>query len=126
MQFPHHTDWRPALDASPRRLLQSRHGRGERPISSSRMQTVIVTGGATGIGRAVASAFAEQRARVVIVGRREGELRAAAEALGPSVTWHRADIGDREQVLRVIERAVAESGPLDVLVNNAGFVRSVA
>jgi NAD(P)-dependent dehydrogenase (short-subunit alcohol dehydrogenase family) len=83
---------------------------------------VLVTGAAAGIGRAVALAFHRQGARVTALDRDEGGLaetvaRAAGNA--PLVAC-RCDVTDAGEVERVFGRAVAERGPLRVLVNNAG------
>lgn len=86
---------------------------------------VVVSGGGTGIGRAIAGAFARHGDDVLILGRREEPLREAAEALGKeagreAVRWLRADLRSPAEVAGVAER-IAEAGrPVDVLVNNAG------
>ncbi|WP_189330681.1 SDR family NAD(P)-dependent oxidoreductase [Actinoplanes ianthinogenes] len=85
---------------------------------SSRL--AVVSGGATGIGRAIAAGFARDGHRVVIIGRRSGLLRQAAAEIDPALVIPvSADLTDPGQV----ERAAAEIaglGPVDVLVNNAG------
>jgi NAD(P)-dependent dehydrogenase (short-subunit alcohol dehydrogenase family) len=78
----------------------------------------LVTGGTTGIGRAIAESFTREGARVVITGR-DVELGAAAAAdLG--VMFMRADASVPEEVSRNVGEAVEALGGLDVLVNNAG------
>ncbi|WP_424187866.1 SDR family NAD(P)-dependent oxidoreductase [Actinokineospora sp. G85] len=80
-------------------------------------RTILVTGGGTGIGRAVAARFAAAGDVVHITGRREEVLVEAAAALGSSVHALVCDSTDPEQVTA----ALAElDGPIDVLVNNAG------
>ncbi|HEY3464906.1 MAG TPA: SDR family oxidoreductase, partial [Amycolatopsis sp.] len=76
---------------------------------------VVVTGGGTGIGYAVAAAFAEAGDRVTITGRRENVLTEAATLLGARpVVFDAADPG-------AVEAALGElPGRVDVLVNNAG------
>ncbi|WP_433087209.1 SDR family NAD(P)-dependent oxidoreductase [Dactylosporangium sp. CA-052675] len=64
-------------------------------------RTVVVAGGGTGIGRAVAATFAGSGDRVVLVGRREPTLRAAAQALGPAATWVAADLSTADGAARV-------------------------
>ena len=76
-------------------------------------RTVIVTGGGTGIGRAVAARFAEAGDAVVITGRRPGPLRAAAAELGAQFVV--CDASDPAQV-----EAAELPDTVDVLVNNAG------
>jgi len=89
-------------------------------------QTVIVTGGATGIGFCVARSFLLQGARVLISGRREKPLREACASLDPvghHTRWVAADIGREEDNIRLAEDALGWSGRIDVLVNNAAAMR---
>jgi NAD(P)-dependent dehydrogenase (short-subunit alcohol dehydrogenase family) len=88
-------------------------------------KTVIVTGGGTGIGLAVARRFHQEGASVVICGRREAVLREAAREIGGSdrVLGVTADIGNEENVKRLVAEAVAWRGRIDVLINNAGAMR---
>ncbi|MEV6553577.1 SDR family oxidoreductase [Streptomyces sp. NPDC051597] len=84
---------------------------------------VVVTGAGTGIGRAVAHAFADEGARVLVVGR--GAARLAETAAGrPGIHPFAADISAPEGPRLVVEAAVRELGGLDVLVNNAVTMRS--
>lgn len=83
-------------------------------------KVVVVTGGATGIGFQVATDFAASGATVIIAGRSEDKLRAAATALGSkNVTTVRTDVTDREQVKNLIETTVADHGGIDVVISNA-------
>jgi NAD(P)-dependent dehydrogenase (short-subunit alcohol dehydrogenase family) len=89
-------------------------------------KVVIVTGGASGIGRAVAQRVAAEGAAVVIAGRRrEPGERAAAElrAGGARGLFVEADVTVEADVERLTGAAVAEFGRLDGAVNNAGGVR---
>lgn len=85
----------------------------------------MVSGGGTGIGLAVAEAFAADGDRVTLLGRREEVLRAAAEKLNAThgdgtASWCPADLSEPEQVRRA-ERFITErSDAVDVLVTNAG------
>ncbi|WP_410581115.1 SDR family NAD(P)-dependent oxidoreductase [Amycolatopsis sp. lyj-108] len=80
-------------------------------------RTILVTGGGTGIGRAVAARFAASNAVVHITGRRKEVLVSAAAELGASIRPLVCDSTDPDQVTS----ALAElDGPIDVLVNNAG------
>lgn len=89
------------------------------------MRTSIVTGGGSGIGRATAGALVREGYRVAIFGRDEEKLRRVAGELGDMVVWRRADVGDRDRVVEAVASVVDEFGGIDVLVNNAGFVRGV-
>ncbi|MFF7729535.1 SDR family NAD(P)-dependent oxidoreductase [Streptomyces sp. NPDC008001] len=87
-------------------------------------RTVLVTGGGTGIGQAVALAFAREGARVVVAGRREEPLKetvAHVEAEGGEAFAVTADVTRSEDVRALVERTVARFGSLDVAVNNVGL-----
>ncbi|MGW5769491.1 SDR family NAD(P)-dependent oxidoreductase [Streptomyces longwoodensis] len=86
-------------------------------------RVALVTGGSSGIGRAVAEALARAGARVVIVARREAELAKTVgelEALGARAAWVSADLGTRDGVRAAAEEAVGAFGEPDILVNSAG------
>jgi len=89
---------------------------------------VVVSGGGTGIGRAIARGFARDGARVTLLGRRDQVLSDAARALNAEsgdelVLWIAVDLSIPERVRGLADRI----GTVDVLVNNAGGVdRSVA
>ena len=79
----------------------------------------LVTGASEGIGRAIAEALAKEGCRVTITGRREKELRAAAEAIGAE--WTRGDVGVEADAVRAVRSVIDRHGRLDILVNNAGY-----
>ncbi|MEV4442006.1 glucose 1-dehydrogenase [Streptomyces sp. NPDC049577] len=86
-------------------------------------RTVLVTGGGTGIGRAVALAFAREGARVVVAGRREEPLKETVvliEAEGGQATAATADVTRPEDVRALVALTVETYGGLDVAVNNVG------
>jgi 3alpha(or 20beta)-hydroxysteroid dehydrogenase len=85
-------------------------------------RSVIVTGGARGIGAAVVAALAKEQFGVVIADLLESDGTALAESLGSSVIFRRLDVTDEANWRRVIADAEAEFGPLEVLVNNAGIL----
>lgn len=88
-------------------------------------QLVLVTGAASGIGRATAFAFAEAGARVVAVDRdAEGAARTAdmARLVGAPEAWGECvDVSDEQAMEKLAEKVAAEYGIVDVLVNNAGI-----
>lgn len=83
----------------------------------------MVTGGGSGIGRAIAVKFAQAGADLVVAGRNQAKLESVAEevrALGASCEAHVADVSKASDAAEFIEKAVGTFGRLDVLVNNAG------
>ena len=86
---------------------------------------VLVTAGASGIGRAIAAAFAAQGAKVHVCDIDEAVLRELREAW-PGITSTLCDVADRGAVQRMIGAATAALGGLDVLVNNAGMAGPTA
>lgn len=82
--------------------------------------TILITGGATGIGFELAKAFIEAGNRVLICGRRTGKLDAAKAAL-PQVITHVCDVADPAQREELCEWATATFPELNILVNNAGI-----
>ena len=86
-------------------------------------QTIIVTGGGTGIGRCTAHELIALGARVVLIGRRMEKLEATAgeiAAEGGAAECHACDIRDEEGVKRTVAAIVAAHGRIHGLVNNAG------
>ena len=87
-------------------------------------KTCIVTGGARGIGKAIGMRLAKDGANVVFADINQSEAEAAAneakksglQSLGVPV-----DVGDRQQVQKLVSRTVAEFGRLDIIFNNAGI-----
>ncbi len=86
-------------------------------------KTALITGGATGIGQAIAHALAGEGCRVAIAGRRLEKLRQAAAAWkgSPPLLVHEVDVADRVSVAALFRWASAELGKIDILVNNAGI-----
>jgi NAD(P)-dependent dehydrogenase (short-subunit alcohol dehydrogenase family) len=84
-------------------------------------KVAIVTGGASGIGRATVELFVERGARVVIadVDTRRGEE--LAGLLGPAALFKRTDVAEAEDIQSLVDFAVDRFGGLQVMVNNAGI-----
>ena len=86
-------------------------------------QTILVTGGGSGIGRCTAHELAALGAHVVLVGRKADKLEKTAGEIredGGSVSFQVCDIRDEESVKAMVAAVVSERGPIHHLVNNAG------
>ena len=83
-------------------------------------KTALVTGGSRGIGFAIASAFIDHGARVIITARGEETLAEAAGQLGPNAIGKRCDNSNPADIARMVDEAW-RLGPIQVLVNNAGI-----
>jgi NAD(P)-dependent dehydrogenase (short-subunit alcohol dehydrogenase family) len=84
-------------------------------------EIALVTGGGTGIGLAIASSMASAGARVVLVGRREAELKAAAKGIGRRASYLIHDVTQVDSAESIIGRISRDIGPITCLVNNAGI-----
>lgn len=82
----------------------------------------IVTGGGSGIGEAIARRLAAEGAHVMIAGRDEAKLAAAASAMGSrnQIGWCQGDVAKEPDVANMITRTIEKFGKLDLVVNNAG------
>ncbi|MGO4856922.1 SDR family NAD(P)-dependent oxidoreductase [Arthrobacter sp. 2MCAF14] len=86
-------------------------------------KVAIITGGASGMGRAEAEAFAAEGARVVIADLNEvmaEEAAAGIRSAGGTALAVRTDVTDEQNLENLVARTIAEYGQIDVLVNNAG------
>ncbi len=86
-------------------------------------QTIIVTGGGSGIGRCTAHELAALGAHVVLVGRKPDKLTQVAQEIaadGGQASWHSCDIRQEAAVQAMVQQVVGEHGPIAALVNNAG------
>ena len=96
---------------------------------SNERKVALVTGSATGIGRAVALRFAKEGLAVAInYSRSEKEARetlAEVQKVGVPAVLCKANVADESEVNAMVERCVRELGGLDVLVNNAGTTRFI-
>jgi NAD(P)-dependent dehydrogenase (short-subunit alcohol dehydrogenase family) len=84
-------------------------------------KTALVTGGNSGIGKALATALADAGARVAVAGRRVDRNRQAAEELGPGHVAVELDVADEASVAAALAETLKSFERLDILVNNAGF-----
>jgi len=87
-------------------------------------KVVIITGGTSGIGKAIAVAFARRHARVVISGRNADNLRQAEEELKkitPDILAVQSDVSEEKDCVRLINETLNRFGRIDILVNNAGM-----
>jgi len=82
-------------------------------------RVAIVTGGATGIGFAIAKELTRLGARVVIASRKEENLEPAAAELGEGASYHVLDVRDAAAVEAMAEKVATDHGRIDILVNNA-------
>jgi NAD(P)-dependent dehydrogenase (short-subunit alcohol dehydrogenase family) len=82
-------------------------------------KTALVTGGSRGIGKAIAAAFSEAGAQVMISSRKADALEAAAAEMKGEVAWFAANAGDPEATEACVNATVERFGAVDILVNNA-------
>jgi NAD(P)-dependent dehydrogenase (short-subunit alcohol dehydrogenase family) len=87
-------------------------------------KVVVVTGGNSGIGLAAAKRFAAEGAKVVISGRSEATLEAAAKEIGGDVLAVRADVAKLADLDHLFQKTKAKFGKIDVLFANAGVAPS--
>ncbi len=86
-------------------------------------QTIIVTGGGSGIGRCTAHELAALGAHVVLVGRKPEKLQAVAMEIiedGGHASWHTCDIREEDAVRQLVKKLIEDHGSIQGLVNNAG------
>ena len=84
-------------------------------------QVALVTGGGTGIGKAIAQAMHKEGAKIIIVGRKEEILKEAQAELGSDVETMTCDVTQEDQVKKVYENIMSNHGKIDILINNAGM-----
>ncbi len=89
-------------------------------------KTAVITGGATGIGRAAAKRFIEEGAFVFIFGRRQEALDAAVADLGPNARAVKGSVSDLADLDRLYAAVKAERGTLDIVFANAGVGSQLA
>jgi NAD(P)-dependent dehydrogenase (short-subunit alcohol dehydrogenase family) len=87
-------------------------------------KVAIVTGGARGIGLAIAKRYVAEGARVIVADIDEAAGKAAVTSLGSAARFVRTDVGAAGDARNVIAEATALTGDLDILVNNAGIIHT--
>jgi 3-oxoacyl-[acyl-carrier protein] reductase len=92
-------------------------------MAGVRDRVALVTGGAQGIGEAVATRLAGDGAKVAVLDLNAEAAMATAERIGVGAIGIGADVSKADQVQAAVDRVVAELGALHILVNNAGVLR---
>ena len=86
-------------------------------------KTALITGSASGIGRATARLFAEEGARVAVVDLDSAAIDAVVSGIvdgGGTAAGYVLDVSDAEAIQPIVDQIVADLGPIDILINNAG------
>ncbi|WVQ81666.1 hypothetical protein IAT38_003791 [Cryptococcus sp. DSM 104549] len=86
-------------------------------------KVVLVTGGGTGLGKAITAGFIQNGAKVYITGRRQEVLEATAKEIGGDVFPIKGDVATKEGCQAITEAFAAKESKLDVLINCAGVMR---
>ncbi len=89
-------------------------------VFSLQGELALITGGGTGIGYAMAASLHAAGAKVVLIGRRESELKAAAQSLGTGASYVSHDITRLGEADTLVQRVTKDHGDITCLVNNAG------
>ncbi|XP_062186527.1 momilactone A synthase-like isoform X2 [Phragmites australis] len=89
-------------------------------------KVAVITGAASGIGKATAIEFVKNGAKVILADIQDDAGRSIAAELGPGASYTRCDVTDEAQVAAAVDRAVELHGRLDVLYSNAGVSGSMA
>jgi NAD(P)-dependent dehydrogenase (short-subunit alcohol dehydrogenase family) len=91
-------------------------------VSRLKNKIALITGAGTGIGRAIALAFAREGAQLALVGRRQEPLESVAKEAGCSPLVLAADVSKHGDIDRILADITSRLGGLNVLVNNAGIL----
>jgi 3-oxoacyl-[acyl-carrier protein] reductase len=89
-------------------------------------KVVVVTGGARGIGKAIAAAFADKGAKIALIDLNPKDLEAARDDFASRdihVSTYAGNVAKEDQVVAALDAVVADLGRLDVIVNNAGIIK---
>lgn len=85
-------------------------------------ELALITGGGTGLGLAMAQCLVAAGSRVVIVGRRMDVLQKAQAKLGEKASCYSMDVTEIDTLEQTMEKITAETGPVSILINNAGHI----
>jgi NAD(P)-dependent dehydrogenase (short-subunit alcohol dehydrogenase family) len=85
-------------------------------------KTAIVTGGGSGIGRAIAIAFVREGAKVIVAGRTREKIDRVAHEIGPACLAVRCDTANPDEITALAEQTVSHFGGIHILVNNAAVL----
>ena len=91
------------------------------PNSEPESQTAVITGGASGIGLAIAHKFVQNNIKCVLIGRDEKRLKDACKVLGSLAFCMKYDITKLNGLPGLVDEIIEKHGNIDVLVNNAGI-----
>jgi NAD(P)-dependent dehydrogenase (short-subunit alcohol dehydrogenase family) len=83
-------------------------------------KVALVTGAGTGIGKGIATMFAQEGAKVVIAARREGPLQQTCALAPDAISYVAMDLNSHDDRARALETVIDRHGKLDILVSNAG------
>ncbi|WP_114778518.1 SDR family NAD(P)-dependent oxidoreductase [Botryobacter ruber] len=89
--------------------------------STAASPVAIVTGGASGLGYAIAEKFVKNNIRTIIIGRNEEKLQAATQAFGEYATYIVCDLSNLAEIPKLVAEIAERFGKIDILVNNAGI-----
>lgn len=90
-------------------------------MNSDSIKTAIVTGGASGLGYAIAQKLVQQNIRTIIIGRNEQKLQEAKETFGELCAYMAFDLTDLAGIPALVQQISERFGRIDILVNNAGI-----
>ena len=84
-------------------------------------KTVVITGGASGLGLAATKKFVENGCKTVIIGRNENNLADVSKTMGALCSYKVFDLSNLSGIPQLVKELVEENGTIDILINNAGI-----